>query len=66
MLVTAICSAPVHHGGRPLACQNLFSEGIAKGRITPERFVALTATNPAKLFGMCPRKGTIAIGADAT
>ncbi|MTH79085.1 dihydropyrimidinase [Paracoccus aestuariivivens] len=43
----------------------LFSEGIVKGRITPERFVALTATNPAKLFGMYPQKGTIAIGADA-
>nr|WP_280523523.1 dihydropyrimidinase [Haematobacter missouriensis] len=43
----------------------LFSEGISKGRISAERFVALTATNPARLFGMYPQKGTIAIGADA-
>ncbi|SDG06157.1 dihydropyrimidinase [Alloyangia pacifica] len=43
----------------------LFSEGVSKGRIPIERFVALTATNPAKLFGLYPRKGTIAVGADA-
>ena len=43
----------------------LFSEGVSKGRITPERFVALTATNPARLYGLYPRKGTIAIGGDA-
>ncbi|WP_372834483.1 dihydropyrimidinase [Puniceibacterium confluentis] len=43
----------------------LFSEGVSKGRIPIERFVALTSTNPAKLFGMYPRKGTIAVGSDA-
>ncbi len=43
----------------------LFSEGVKKGRITLERFVALTATNPARTYGMLPRKGTIAVGADA-
>ena len=43
----------------------LFSEGVNKGRIDLNTFVALTATNPAKLFGLSPRKGTIAIGADA-
>ncbi|ANT62632.1 dihydropyrimidinase [Salipiger sp. CCB-MM3] len=43
----------------------LFSEGVSKGRIPIERFVALTATNPAKLFGLYPLKGTIAVGADA-
>ena len=43
----------------------LFSEGVGKGRITLNRFVELTATNPAKLYGLYPRKGTIAIGADA-
>jgi dihydropyrimidinase len=43
----------------------LYSEGVGKGRITIERFVELIATNPAKLFGLYPRKGTIAIGADA-
>ena len=46
---------------RPL----LYSEGVRKGRITLEQFVAVTATNPAKLFGLYPRKGTIAVGADA-
>jgi dihydropyrimidinase len=43
----------------------LWSEGVAKGRLTLNRFVEITATNPAKIFGMYPRKGTIAIGADA-
>ena len=43
----------------------LFSEGVQKGRLSLNRFVELTATNPAKLFGLYPRKGTIAIGADA-
>lgn len=43
----------------------LFSEGVSKGRISVERFVALTATNPAKLYSLYPRKGTLAIGADA-
>lgn len=43
----------------------LFSEGVVKGRIDLSRFVALTATNNAKLYGLHPRKGTIAVGADA-
>ena len=43
----------------------LFSEGVGKGRIDLNRFVALTATNPAKLYGLYPAKGTIAVGADA-
>ena len=43
----------------------LFSEGVSKGRIDPCAFVRLTATNPARLFGLYPRKGTIAPGADA-
>jgi len=43
----------------------VFSEGVAKGRIDVNDFVRLTATNPAKLFGLYPRKGTIAPGADA-
>ncbi|MCZ8374054.1 MAG: dihydropyrimidinase [Beijerinckiaceae bacterium] len=43
----------------------LWSEGVAKGRITPNEFVALTATNHAKIYGLYPRKGTIAVGSDA-
>ncbi|NRG17935.1 dihydropyrimidinase [Rhizobiales bacterium] len=43
----------------------LFSEGVSRGRISLERFVALTSTNPAKLFGLYPKKGSIMIGADA-
>jgi len=43
----------------------MFSEGVSKGRIDPTLFVRLTATNPAKLFGLYPQKGTIAPGTDA-
>ncbi|MCK9909161.1 dihydropyrimidinase [Microbacteriaceae bacterium K1510] len=43
----------------------LFSEGVGKGRISLNDFVALTATNHAKTYGLYPRKGTIAIGTDA-
>lgn len=43
----------------------LFSEGVNKGRITLNKFVELTSTNAAKLYGLHPRKGTIAIGTDA-
>jgi dihydropyrimidinase len=43
----------------------LFSEGVVKGRITLNQFVALTATNHAKMYGLHPKKGTIAVGADA-
>ena len=43
----------------------LFSEGVRAGRITLQQFVQLTATHPARLYGLHPRKGTIAVGADA-
>jgi dihydropyrimidinase len=43
----------------------LFSEGVVKGRISLNQFVALTSTNHAKMYGLHPRKGTIAVGADA-
>jgi dihydropyrimidinase len=43
----------------------LFSEGVVKGRIDLNEFVRLTASMPAKLFGLYPRKGSIAVGADA-
>lgn len=43
----------------------LFSEGVLTGRITIQQFVALTATNAAQLYGLYPRKGTVAVGSDA-
>ena len=43
----------------------LFSEGVGKGRISLNEFVALTSTNHAKTYGLYPKKGTIAVGADA-
>ena len=43
----------------------LFSEGVMKGRISLPRFAAITATNHARLYGLAPRKGSIAVGADA-
>ena len=43
----------------------LFSEGVKKGRIDLQTFVALTATNHAKTYGLYPKKGTIAVGSDA-
>ncbi len=43
----------------------LHSEGVVGGRISLERFVALTSTQPARLFGLFPTKGTIAVGSDA-
>jgi dihydropyrimidinase len=43
----------------------LYSEGVNKGRITLSKFVEVACTNPAKIFGMFPRKGTIGIDSDA-
>jgi dihydropyrimidinase len=43
----------------------LWSEGVMAGRITPQKFVELTATNPARAYGLHPRKGSIAVGGDA-
>lgn len=43
----------------------LWTEGVAAGRMTPNQFVALHATNPAKIFGLYPRKGALVPGADA-
>jgi dihydropyrimidinase len=43
----------------------LFSEGVQKGKISLNKYVEVACTNPAKIFGMFPRKGTIAVGSDA-
>ena len=43
----------------------IFSEGVSKGRINLNKFVELVSTNPAKIFGMYPKKGAIQIGSDA-
>jgi len=43
----------------------LFSEGVAKGRISLNKFVETSSTNAAKIFGMFPKKGTVAVGSDA-
>jgi len=43
----------------------MFSEGVLKGRISPNRFADICSTNPAKLFGMYPKKGVIKEGSDA-
>lgn len=43
----------------------LYSEGVLAGRISLNRFVELTATQPARAYGLYPRKGTLAIGSDA-
>ncbi|MGE0614715.1 MAG: dihydropyrimidinase [Bacteriovoracia bacterium] len=43
----------------------MFSEGVGKGRISLNKFVDVNCTAPAKIFGLFPRKGTIAVGSDA-
>ena len=43
----------------------LWTEGVASGRITPNEFVAMHCTNPARIFGLYPQKGTLLPGADA-
>ena len=43
----------------------LFSEGVRKGRLSLNQFVALTSTNAAKIYGLYPQKGSIAVGGDA-
>ena len=44
---------------------SLFLDAVAQGRLSLERLVELVATGPARVFGLAPRKGAIAVGADA-
>jgi len=43
----------------------LWSYGVGQGRLTPAQFVGLTSTNPARIFGLYPRKGALLPGSDA-
>ena len=43
----------------------LWTEGVVKGRITPNQFVAYTSANPARIFGLYPQKGCLEPGSDA-
>ncbi|MDH5474121.1 MAG: dihydropyrimidinase [Cyclobacteriaceae bacterium] len=43
----------------------MYSEGVRKGKISLNKFVEICSTNAAKIFGMYPKKGTIAVGTDA-
>ncbi|HEY2954170.1 MAG TPA: amidohydrolase family protein, partial [Candidatus Eisenbacteria bacterium] len=45
--------------------QLLYTYGVCEGRFDLQKMVALGSTNPARIFGLYPRKGTIAVGADA-
>ncbi len=51
--------------GLELRLPLLFAAGVRSGRMRITDFVALTATNAAKIYGLYPRKGTIAVGSDA-
>jgi len=53
------------HNGIETRMAYLFSEGVKKGRLSINRYVDVSATAVAKLFGIYPRKGVIAIGSDA-
>lgn len=43
----------------------MWTAGVVSGRLTPNQFVALNCTNPARIFGLYPRKGTLMPGSDA-
>jgi dihydropyrimidinase len=43
----------------------IYGEGVGKGRLSLNRFVEVCATGPARLFGLFPQKGTVAVGSDA-
>jgi len=51
--------------GLELRMPVLFSEGVVGGKLTPNQFVDITSTQHARIYGLYPRKGTIAVGSDA-
>jgi allantoinase len=57
--------APLGLSGVQTLLPAFFSEAVVKRGLPVERFVSLIAANPARIFGLYPRKGTLAIGADA-
>jgi allantoinase len=60
-----IFQAPLGLSGVQTLLPAFYSEAVVKRGLPVERFVSLMATNPARIFGLYPRKGTLAIGADA-
>ena len=58
-------NVPGGHNGIETRMEVLFSEGVAAGRLSIEEYVRLTAERPARLFGLYPRKGVLAVGSDA-
>jgi allantoinase len=60
-----IFQAPLGLAGVQTLLPSFFSEAVVKRGLPPERFVAMMAANPARLFGLFPRKGNLAVGADA-
>jgi allantoinase len=63
--VDDIFQAPLGLSGVQTLLPALFSEAVVKRGLPVERFVSLISANPARIFGLYPRKGTLAIGADA-
>jgi allantoinase len=60
-----IFQAPLGLSGVQTLLPAFFSEAVVKRGLSVERFVALIAANPARIFGLYPRKGTLSVGADA-
>lgn len=56
---------PNGHPAIEIRMELLYSEGVHKGRISLNKYVEVASTNAAKIFGMFPKKGTIAVGSDA-
>jgi dihydropyrimidinase len=65
MAGTDIPTTPGGHVGIETRGMITFSEGVAKGRLSLERFVEVFSANPAKIVGLYPQKGVIAEGSDA-